>query len=623
MQTDADVEPARLVSIAAYLDDNPRLIASSIISSPIAPAWLEVIVSLTPKAFVARDKATCGNAVWVVPRAFVALALAAATANSVDGSARPATWTNGRDLIHDGEDLEDAGDQVHFVNVSPEEISALLHVADGESPSDMPVVEYPPHQAVHRAPRLLQSRSGFDLMLGDHDSSSLMLLDYYTNNWCRRKVIVDGPDNGYRQLVLPVLPGSSSLKHAILALAAFDYPQQDGGPGFRAIALRHKSQCLRLLQQNIQKLLAPSAADVSPGDSSPSADFHETVLTTLIMCISEITTGSTKEWVTYLRGASALFEAVGRRPSALDHRLVQFARQYFLIRDVFSCTALHNESYFAEQRREATALWADLLKGVSSEPNVGSEISVYVGCSERLVAIISSITALARRKAKSRKAASGASLAQEQEFLAEANALQCRLDQLREECLGPEGPFTVGDDGEDDTFTLNVDDSHDPRRVVLFSLLFKRAAQLYLRHAGFDIPVTHPSIQQVLLPSLLKLFQHVEVPEREVYPMWPLFIASCMAVTEKDRRTVLDQFGKLRQVWTLGNIGVTESSVHWVWKWHDIALDGRVSGSTMPTPRTEDGSSNNTQLAIRTKGTSSSVDWDAPLRRLGWRISLT
>jgi hypothetical protein len=271
-------------------------------------------------------------------------------------------------------------------------------------------------------------------------------------------------------------------------------------------------------------------------------------------------------------------------------------------------------------------LYADLFGGVTAdkdEASTGSEISVYVGCSERLVAIISAITALARQKAQHRQLVGGFQVAKEQEFLSEANALQSRLDQLREERCGPEGSFTVGIDGEDDVSFMDANDSYDRRRVGLFSLLFNRAAQLYLRHAGFDIPVTHSSIQQVLLPSLLGLLKRVEVREREVYPMWPLFIAACMAVSEQDRRTVLDQFGRLRQVWKLGNIGVTESSVHWIWKWHDIALEGRVSTSGTPPKRYQEASNPSTLLPVGSKGVSSSVDWDAPLRRLGWRISLT
>ncbi|KAH8666818.1 fungal-specific transcription factor domain-containing protein [Xylariales sp. PMI_506] len=538
---------------------------------------------------------------------------------------QPAIWTRQvEDPSNAAKGLETGGDSLvlhvprpsgfHFVNVSSDDISIILRLADGhaEAISDTPKSDHspPPRTAL----RLCQSPSTFHSILGDHEQSNLLLLDYYVNNWCRRKVLIDGPENGYRQLVLPVLPSSSSLKHAILALAAIDYPQCDGPHDFRSVALRHKSISLRLLQQNIQKLLS-GGGDAT--GSSMSVDFHETVLTTLIMCISDITTGSTKEWVTHLHGASALFSMVGRR--AVDHRLVQFCRQYFLIRDVFSGTALDTESYFTE--RKVSALWANLLKSAEPEDeSAGSPISVYVGCSERLVDIISSITALAREKYKYRQV-DGVSLAKEQEFLAQANALQYRLDQLREECRGPDGWFLVDDTDYEEVFST----SDHSRRVILYSLLFKRAAQLYLRHAGFDIPVTHPSIQQVLLPSLLKLIDRVEVQEREVYPMWPLFIASCMAVSEQDRRIVLDQFKRLRRVWPLGNIGVTESSVHWVWKWHDIALDGRAPTNTAPAMGQDPSSAVQLFQGARngSAGVSSCVDWDAPLRRLGWRISLT
>lgn len=412
-----------------------------------------------------------------------------------------------------------------------------------------------------------------------------------------------------------MVSSSSSLKHAILALAAFDYPQLNGMNGFNSVALHHKSLSLQLLQQNIRKLLiscgGADAADVMAVNSSISADFQEIALTTLIMCIAEITTGSTKEWATHLHGASAIFKAVGR--NALDNRLVQFCTQYFFIRDVFSSTAaLDTESYFSE--KTASVQWADLLESLTlPEDRVGSKISLHVGCSGTLVSIISSITALAREKHKCRQTL-GASIEREQEFLAEANALQYRLDQLQEECIvSPDGSImVVGESDGDQTFSA-WDQENQRHRVMFYSLLFTRAAQLYLRHAGFGIPVNHASIQQESLPALLNLLDLLKVQEREVYPMWPLFIASCMAVSEKDRRMVLNQFQRLRRVWTLGNIGVTERSIHWVWKWHDITLDGHraAAKSTME------------HEVNSTTSAASNVDWDAPLRRLGWRISLT
>jgi hypothetical protein len=69
-------------------------------------------------------------------------------------------------------------DTVHFVNVSPDDMSALLHVTDEEVSQDSLIAKAVSDQTAHPPLRLWQSRSVFDLVLGDHDQASLMLLDY-------------------------------------------------------------------------------------------------------------------------------------------------------------------------------------------------------------------------------------------------------------------------------------------------------------------------------------------------------------------------------------------------------------------------------------------------------------
>ena len=93
---------------------------------------------------------------------------------------QPATWTNGVDPVSDEavESLENAPKGVHFVNVSSHDISAVLHSTEKDSPYDSTETGNSPRRTDQPLPRLWQSRSAFDLMLGDHDQSSLMLLDY-------------------------------------------------------------------------------------------------------------------------------------------------------------------------------------------------------------------------------------------------------------------------------------------------------------------------------------------------------------------------------------------------------------------------------------------------------------
>ena len=93
---------------------------------------------------------------------------------------QPATWTNGIDLLCDkaAEDVEPESNGVHFVNVSHGDLSSLLHSTDDDRLPDSPIINFESRQPAHPPLSVWQSRSAFDLLLGDHDQSSLMLLDY-------------------------------------------------------------------------------------------------------------------------------------------------------------------------------------------------------------------------------------------------------------------------------------------------------------------------------------------------------------------------------------------------------------------------------------------------------------
>jgi hypothetical protein len=405
-----------------------------------------------------------------------------------------------------------------------------------------------------------------------------------------------------------MLSRSTTLQHAILALAAFDYPESSQIHGLRTYALHHKSLSLQLLQNNIENLVISREDDFSSADWA--ANMNETLLAVLITCICDITTGSTKEWVAHLRGACALIGMT--RGTKRTKSAVQFARQYFLARDAFSCMAIDTESCFS--------------KGITHERTPGSfpasfydsipgstVVNVHTGCPEKLVSLVAAVTSLARDKYRSRRAM-GTSLDKEQEFLMTATAIQCNLDKLE------------NFESEESGAKIQPIDRLSPftsvhQQLNLYYLIFRRATHLYLRYAGFDAPIAHPNIQQSLLPDLLSLISRIDIHERTVYPLWPLFIASCMAVTEENRTIVLDQFERLHKVWKCGNVGVTEQAVHWIWKCYDIDVRPLPAGDKQAVAL-----QSGTRSAGGTRECPSArvnFEWHAPLHRLGWTISLT
>jgi hypothetical protein len=426
---------------------------------------------------------------------------------------------------------------------------------------------------------------------------------------------VDGPDNEFRRLVLPMVSNSTALRYAVLTLAAFHYPQGNV-KNMHQLALSFKHKSLKLMQNHVQELLISGTGNILEYYRS---EIDGVLLAMVLLCVSDITTGSTREWVTHLRGALHLIKMI--EGVAFKSPSLQFAKRYFLARHALSCTAIDTDSYFQEK---ITAMAVpQLTYPLPLERNSESiEINGYIGCSEETLTIISLITAFARRKYRIRQT-SLSSLAQEESFMSMATNLSYRLESISETFIHGNETIII-DEFDTNQLPHNL---QGVSQVFLYSNLFKRATYLYLRHAGFDIPITHPNIQEELLPDLLSLIDKVNTEERSVYPMWPLFIASSMAVTEENRRVALDQFEKLRRVWKIsnvGNVGVTEQAVHSIWKWYDIT---EKSGANITISMSfRDLELQNPTKSVPSKYSNksrSNLQWDEPLRRLGWRMSLT
>jgi len=214
-----------------------------------------------------------------------------------------------------------------------------------------------------------------------------------------------------------MLPASKALRCAVLALSAFDYSQLGNANGFKPLALQYKSQSLALVRSNVDEL-SKSRPVVSQRDYK--VKLEAILLAIVVLCISDITTGSTKEWMAHLHGALCLVnlaESIPFRSTAL-----RFVSDYFLSRHAFSCTAMDTQTYFDQsigQKRPA----ASAVDSLSESLRDSSIIDVHIGSSEELISIISSITALARHKYRTRLAGE-TSLSKEEDFLVTANNLQ-------------------------------------------------------------------------------------------------------------------------------------------------------------------------------------------------------
>ncbi|KAJ6002777.1 hypothetical protein N7451_005324 [Penicillium sp. IBT 35674x] len=112
----------------------------------------------------------------------------------------------------------------------------------------------------------------------------------------------------------------------------------------------------------------------------------------------------------------------------------------------------------------------------------------------------------------------------------------------------------------------------------LHSTAFEEATWIYLHHAINDEPYQSDIIQSVHLPRIIDALEQIHQAQGALlcfipYPMWPLFIASCV-VQEEGRVKILEFFTVLKQKKPISNVPSTMSAVEAIWKSRDLSADG-------------------------------------------------
>ncbi|KAL4887318.1 fungal-specific transcription factor domain-containing protein [Aspergillus karnatakaensis] len=197
-----------------------------------------------------------------------------------------------------------------------------------------------------------------------------------------------------------------------------------------------------------------------------------------------------------------------------------------------------------------------------------SEVNPCLGLSPELLNIISAISNVSRRRCF-----------QEQNTSQDFAALRSRLTSLKS------------------THSSEIDKDD---LMSLHSAAFEDATWIYLYHAINGQPADSDIIQQTHLPSLMKTLSRIHRIHGNLlaflpYPMWALFIASCV-VLEHDRVQILEWFTILKRNKPVSNVPSTMAAVEAIWKREDLECD---------QPR------------------RSSPIWTAAISRLGWKMPFT
>lgn len=218
-------------------------------------------------------------------------------------------------------------------------------------------------------------------LLGAQTPHTPQLLLYFMERVACRLAWVDGPENPWRQIVLPLLQHSETVFSSILALTAHDmasqYPPDDfWREKLQKASKSYESKALGLLNQELNILRR------LPDSRPPTKDVSIPALaSSIILCNAELLTAPEARWRVHLQGAQDVVQAEADRLCLQQHadRIDEFFLQEFYTTSVFAhLTCLHE------------------IDEITQVPLLGSRDAVFTD----LMRVIHQITQAERIKAR-------------------------------------------------------------------------------------------------------------------------------------------------------------------------------------------------------------------------------
>lgn len=343
------------------------------------------------------------------------------------------------------------------------------------------------------------------------------------------------------------------MLYAVLSLSANDR-RAETYVDYEKVSLSYKSQALCLLRETL-------------------ADIHyanEALMTCVILCSLEIASGCRPDWVQHAQGAFAIIDSFA---NLIDSQILFFVYSYFRFRAVFFLTTSSREQA-DDDSHNMSALQCPPEIGLDIDLSSGirDKIQPHMGCSLSLLDIIAKTTRLVQRKRHLRQSGHS-SLTCEEDLRCQAMSIRSQLDSLTEE--NPSASDYLATCAE----------------------CFRMAADLFLQLAC-DIPPCQLTLQEQLDRLLGRIGRVIhEGQERQLFPMWPLFLAGCLSTTDEDRLRVLDYFSVLLHQWPISNIPMVREATETIWKSRDLNVE-------------EDQSKNG-------------FDWQIIIEQMNWKLALS
>ena len=378
------------------------------------------------------------------------------------------------------------------------------------------------------------------------------LLSYYLHRVCALTVPLANyaTESPFSALLFPfsLSCSSTAIVEALLGLAASHWSRFD--KTYRRVAQAYYRKTLG----SLRTLLATKTAAESAVDP-------EILALMMLLCQHELIKDGESRWVVHLRGARDLIsfrrqqqqqlpndaKALTRQRPHPWEQITVFAERFFAFYDVMGRTACGEEPMFGND------FWS----------TQEDQVDPWMGCSPRLVSIISTITELSwkhHRQIQSRD--------ERQELAKQRDKLQISLQQLSFDS------FVSSDSMEADTM----------RRCVLLKRL---TVDLYLHSALADTTPLTPVIKTTVHRILRLIFDLQQLGIRAGLT-WPLFMAACQLDPAEDmelewvadeagcndipqfaRPFILHALDQLSD--SLANVSRTREVIEKVWRSREVA----------------------------------------------------
>ncbi|KAK4943900.1 hypothetical protein LTR10_016616 [Elasticomyces elasticus] len=417
------------------------------------------------------------------------------------------------------------------------------------------------------------------------------LFQFYANQMCPKCPFVDGYNNSYRKVIIPLSLQSPLLLNSVLATAANQLKFFD--PQYTTTALQYRGTTLRSLTR------------VFTDDNHRALSRTETLGIVLMLCMYDMSNNESckssssamrdQAWWIHLQGARRLMEL--RHDNPCDEAVPSMLGQYLSAYSILAYTTLVDDV-------QESVIFEGASYWLAQVARPAQEVQCFTGCSHELLGIILDICAQIRARKNNRLDISLVDLETwRRQIEARLHSLVQWTPAELTSRLQPEGSPGSAASRPHPEDVRNV-----PARTAE---CFRLAALILVQHLDLNCPLdANPTVAQSV-NSILKLMgeatQYVPAEGksgRSSY-LWPYFIAACHVKTDDDRAFILDRMEHMRQV-VGAFISTTvlepiRETVQLVWKQQDLRRHA-YPGNSLEREDT-------------------CFEWESVMRALGYRLN--